>query len=317
MYFNTKKCHILSISHQRLRPVPAYKIGPDHLTAVDSNPYLGVTISSDLRWNIHINNVCARATRTLNCIRRNIYKCPPDSKSLAFNSLVKPHLEYASGAWDPHTAKNVNSLEMVQRRAARFVKNDYRCTTSASSLIDGLGWSTLSNRRKLSRLCSFYKAYNRLSTMLDHFAQPSVSFNTFHCWYLVAVGTWHTGSSFPIRNINFKINYNFNEVPLAPVECSVSPYQYQYIVSYQYRWNLSCCRALKCQSLQSIIENNIKFLIYRVIYFVSNVYKWNVIMICLKCILYIFLAQISTANKLTSASLADYSPLYSIFFKTS
>ena len=95
MSFNTKKCHILSISRLRLRPVPAYKIGPDHLTAVDSYPYLGVTISSDLCWNIHINNVCARATRTLNFIGRNIYRCPPDSKSLAFTFLVRPHLEYA------------------------------------------------------------------------------------------------------------------------------------------------------------------------------------------------------------------------------
>ena len=176
MSFNTKKCHILSISRQRLRPVTAYKIGPDHLTPVDSYPYLGVSISSDLRWNIHINDVCARATRTLNFIRRNIYRCPADSKSLAFTSLVRPLLEYASGAWDPHTVKNINSLEMVQRRAARFVKRDYRRTTSASSLIDGLGWSTLSDRRKSSRLCSFCKAYNKLSPIsLHHLAQPSRS----------------------------------------------------------------------------------------------------------------------------------------------
>ena len=176
MSFNTKKCHILSISRQRLRPVTAYKNGPDYFTPVDSYPYLGVTISSDLRWNIHVNNVCARATRTLNFIRRNIYRCPADSKSLAFTSLVRPLLEYASGAWDPHTAKNVNSLEMIQRRAARFVKRDYRRTTSASSLIDGLGWSTLSGRRKSSRLCSFYKAYNKMSPIsLDHLAQPSRS----------------------------------------------------------------------------------------------------------------------------------------------
>ena len=61
MSFNTKKCHILSISRQRLRPVTAYKIGPDYLTPVDSYPYLGVTISSDLRWNTNVNNVCVRA----------------------------------------------------------------------------------------------------------------------------------------------------------------------------------------------------------------------------------------------------------------
>ena len=37
---------------------------------------------------------------------------------------------------------------MVQRRAARFAKSDYRRTTSVSKLMDDLGWRTLSYRRK-------------------------------------------------------------------------------------------------------------------------------------------------------------------------
>ena len=37
---------------------------------------------------------------------------------------------------------------MVQRRAARFAKSDYRRTTSVSKLMDDLGWRTLSDRRK-------------------------------------------------------------------------------------------------------------------------------------------------------------------------
>jgi len=32
---------------------------------------------------------------------------------------------------------------MVQRRAARFVRRDYRQTTSVSSLLDQLGWPSL------------------------------------------------------------------------------------------------------------------------------------------------------------------------------
>jgi Reverse transcriptase (RNA-dependent DNA polymerase) len=47
MSLNTTIYHILSISRQLLIPVPAYKIDPDHHTAVDSLPYLRVTISSD------------------------------------------------------------------------------------------------------------------------------------------------------------------------------------------------------------------------------------------------------------------------------
>ena len=54
-------------------------------------------------------------------------------------------MEFAAPAWDPFRVKDINKLEMVQRRAARFAKSDYRRTTSVSKLMDDLGWRTLSD----------------------------------------------------------------------------------------------------------------------------------------------------------------------------
>jgi hypothetical protein len=45
--------------------------------------------------------------------------------------------------WDPYTHDNINELEMVQRRAARYVQNNYHNTSSVTSMIDTLGWPTL------------------------------------------------------------------------------------------------------------------------------------------------------------------------------
>ena len=36
-------------------------------------------------------------------------------------SLVRPMMEYASCVWDPHEIVNIQALEKVQRRAARWV----------------------------------------------------------------------------------------------------------------------------------------------------------------------------------------------------
>jgi len=64
--------------------------------------------------------------------------------------------------WDPYTAKDIQQLERVKRRAARFVKEDYRHTTSVTGLLDELGWLPLFERRKHSHLTVFYKAFNNL-----------------------------------------------------------------------------------------------------------------------------------------------------------
>ena len=48
---------------------------------------------------------------------------------------------------------------MVQRQAARWVKQDYRLTISVSDMIEDLQWLTLCERKKHSRLTTFYKFY--------------------------------------------------------------------------------------------------------------------------------------------------------------
>jgi hypothetical protein len=42
------------------------------------------------------------------------------SKAQCYQTLVRPLMEYACTIWDPHTKENINKLEAVQRRSARF-----------------------------------------------------------------------------------------------------------------------------------------------------------------------------------------------------
>jgi uncharacterized protein (UPF0305 family) len=48
----------------------------------------------------------------------------------------------------PHTKDAINKIEMVQRRAARYVTNRYRNTSSVTSMLGDLEWDTLEIRRK-------------------------------------------------------------------------------------------------------------------------------------------------------------------------
>ncbi len=56
-------------------------------------------------------------------------------------------------------SKDINRLEMVQRRAARFVINNYGRTTGVTDLLHQLGWQPLQERRRNARLHMFYKIH--------------------------------------------------------------------------------------------------------------------------------------------------------------
>ena len=130
------------------------------LNPVDSNPYLGVEISRTLSWNLHIDNTVRKANSVIGLVKRNLYAASKETKILAYQSIVRPMLEYAASIWDPYTQKNKTKLEKVQRSAARFVSSDYSRHGSVTSMLENLEWQSLENRRKAARLTNLYKIRN-------------------------------------------------------------------------------------------------------------------------------------------------------------
>jgi hypothetical protein len=96
-------------------------------------------------------------SRSLRYLKRNLQISNPEVKSRAYQALVRPKLEYSCSIWDPYTHDNINKLEMVQRRAARYVQNNYHNTSSVTSMIATLGWPTLAEHRLKTRLIMMYK----------------------------------------------------------------------------------------------------------------------------------------------------------------
>ena len=101
-----------------------YTISGQILQEVSSARYLGVNITNKLDWSKHVASTTKKSNGTLAFLRRNLKTCPKKIKENAYTSLVRPVLEYGAAIWDPHLGKDISSIEMVQRRAARFVTND-------------------------------------------------------------------------------------------------------------------------------------------------------------------------------------------------
>ena len=159
MRFQPVKCNMMQLTRKRIKKIHAsYTLEGTNLENVESIKYLGVTITSDLRWNTHVSNVCTKANRTLGFLRRNLYSCPQEVKEAAYKGLVRPVLDYSSSVWDPPGVVLQEELESVQKRAARFVTGNYNYETgSMTGILGQLKWESLKKRRKDNRLILLYK----------------------------------------------------------------------------------------------------------------------------------------------------------------
>ena len=143
MEFHPLKCNVISITNKRDPIVHNYKLHGHTLEHVESAKYLGITLQSNLKWNQHVDTITSKANKTLGFLRRNLKIKSEKIKEKAYKSLVRPLVEYASSVWDPHNETQVNQIEMVQRRGARFVKGNYRQTASVGKMLEDLNWQSL------------------------------------------------------------------------------------------------------------------------------------------------------------------------------
>ena len=176
MEFHPAKCNIMSITRSRSPKVFRYKLKGHVLEPTTSAKYLGITINHDMDWDIHIARTVSKANSMLGFIRRNLRSAKVETKTNAYKTIVRPHLEYCCTVWDPHHQDNIQKVEMVQRRAARYVSNRYHNTSSVTSMLDDLGWETLQSRRTKARLKMFFKIENHLVDLkMEDFAERGSS----------------------------------------------------------------------------------------------------------------------------------------------
>ena len=74
-----------------------------------------------------------------------------------------PILEYGCAVWDPHHETDIENLEKIQKRAARFITGNYNFEHGSTKYnMKELNFKPLKERRAIIKLNIFYKGINRL-----------------------------------------------------------------------------------------------------------------------------------------------------------
>ena len=155
MKFNEKKCNILHLG--RKKNSHFYQLNGIVLESVSQAKYLGVTISDNLSWSPHISAISSKAHQRLEFLKRNLRGSPFKCRALAYTSLVRSQVDYCASIWDPTLKRDINELERVQRKAARWVKGCVYGEVSVTGLLRDLKWQSLADRRRDQRLTLLYK----------------------------------------------------------------------------------------------------------------------------------------------------------------
>lgn len=181
MCLNTSKCVCLPVTRKKNPISYTYTLGSSPLQQVHFYKYLGVTLTSNLSWNLHIDNVCSSAFRKLCLLKHKLKTAPTNVKLLCYTALVRPRLEYACIIWDPYTKRNINSLERIQRKAVRFIFNKFSPLDSPSDLMQTNDIPLLEARRLKARLEFLYQLYNKkLALDPSPYLTPLTSRSTRH-----------------------------------------------------------------------------------------------------------------------------------------
>jgi hypothetical protein len=90
-----------------------YQLEKHTLQEVQDNPYLGLQISNDLKWSIHINNVCKKANATLGFLRRNLRNVPETCRKTTYVTLVRSIMEYGATIFFTHIVDGDAPFQVV------------------------------------------------------------------------------------------------------------------------------------------------------------------------------------------------------------
>ena len=146
-----KKCH----TNETL------KIGDKIIKASSSVKLLGVQIDDQLNFNLHISNICRSAANQLNALIRLKLFLDFEEKKTLINSYFYSNFNHCPLVWMFSSAKSLNKVESLQKRALRFLYDNY--DSSYESILKIAGKSTMNVNRLRSLCIEIFKTLNNIN----------------------------------------------------------------------------------------------------------------------------------------------------------
>ena len=138
-------------------------ISIDQKSIITSSPvkHLGVHIDNKLNFNLHITKICRSTANQLHALIRLQMFLNFEEKKTLINSYFYSSFNYCPLVWMFSSAKSLNKVESLQKRALRFLYEDY--VSSYEELLQKAGKETMKVNRLRSLCIEIYKLINNIN----------------------------------------------------------------------------------------------------------------------------------------------------------
>lgn len=137
--FKEAKCALLRLSTDIPPFEFDYIINGREVSVENSHRDLGIMVSSSLTFGDHYDFIVSKSYRILGLLRRTFRSVNyTHEKKLLYVLLVRSQLTYCSPVWRPHLIRDIVKLERVQKRATKYILNDYKSDYKSRLLSLGL-----------------------------------------------------------------------------------------------------------------------------------------------------------------------------------
>ena len=200
------------------RAIIVHCIDGHEISKSDSHRDLGIVFSANMSWSSHYDYIVSKAYRALGLLRRSLYHTNSVMiKKIMYLHIVRSCLLYCSPLWRPHQVYHITFLERVQRRASKFILNDY--TMDYKSRLINLNLLPLMYIYELTDILFFIKSIQIPSNSFETISPDLLSFSASNT-RLSGIKLSHKSS-----NNNTTLNSYFFRLPrlwnsLPVIDCS-------------------------------------------------------------------------------------------------
>jgi hypothetical protein len=158
MQANPDKFQALAVGTKSFNENITFDLAGNTIKCEENVKLLGVTIDFKLKFDKHIADICKKASRQLNVLKRFGNKLCRLGKLNIYHSFILSNFNYCPLTWHFCGEQNTRKLEKIQERALRFIYNDH--ASNYDSLLERSKMPTLKMRRLKTMAIETFKIIN-------------------------------------------------------------------------------------------------------------------------------------------------------------